>query len=174
MRAAFVTRSNVDDCFEFRGKNSDSSRPIGDKTQRAIVIAIEACWNWAADSVEDGRQLLSENHRPLAKLKRASTRPQRSTGVRVVLSDQPQCRRGRHHLAASTAALGRTRTEFSIKYLHIRALGIIRYAATYECANGDITASRMSFTLLRENTLVFELAATHFFVRTAHRRANHH
>ena len=36
---------------------------------------MKACWNWAADSVEDGGGLIEEDHRPLAKLPRGFVAP---------------------------------------------------------------------------------------------------
>jgi integrase len=48
-----------------------TGKPLGDKSLRAIVIALKACWNWAAESLEDGGGgILPPNHQPLKKVSR--------------------------------------------------------------------------------------------------------
>jgi hypothetical protein len=49
--------------------------PLGDKGLRHIVIAVKVCWNWAADSIEDGGGLLAADCRPLRKLQRGFVKP---------------------------------------------------------------------------------------------------
>jgi hypothetical protein len=73
IRAASVTRQHVDDYLDHRRQSPclRTGLPLGDKSLRAIVIAVKACWNWAANPVEDdGGGLLLDDHRPLRKLPR--------------------------------------------------------------------------------------------------------
>jgi integrase len=73
LRAHAITRQHVEEYLEYRGHTlcKQTGKPLGDKARRAIVIAVKACWNWAANTIEDGGGgLLSEDHRPLKKLPR--------------------------------------------------------------------------------------------------------
>jgi hypothetical protein len=76
LRASLLTRGHVEDYLQFRTSETTSSDPIADKTRRAIVIALKACWNWVATAVDDGGGgLLPDEHRPLAKLSRGHVAP---------------------------------------------------------------------------------------------------
>jgi len=78
LRSAVFMRRHVEQ-YLYHRKNTPSKKtgkPVGDKSLRAIVVAVKACWNWAADSVEDGGGgLFDEDHRPLAKLPRGYVAP---------------------------------------------------------------------------------------------------
>jgi integrase len=78
LRATVITRAHVEQYLQHRRENPSehTGRPLGDKGQRAIVIAVKACWNWAADeTIDGGGGLLPPEHRPLAKLSRGFVAP---------------------------------------------------------------------------------------------------
>ncbi len=78
LRARMVTRSHVEAYLHHRRTtpSDKTGKPLGDKGLRHIVIAVKACWNWAADSVEDGGGgLLPDEPRPLRKLPRGFVKP---------------------------------------------------------------------------------------------------
>jgi hypothetical protein len=76
IRTSLISRRHVEDYLLARAAPSTPRGPIGDKTRRAIVIALKACWNWAADDLEDGGGgYFEEEHRPQAKLGRGLVSP---------------------------------------------------------------------------------------------------
>jgi hypothetical protein len=78
LRARIVTRSHVEAYLHHRRTtpSAKTGKPLGDKGLRHIVIAVKACWNWAADSAEDGGGgLLPDEPRPLRKLPRGFVQP---------------------------------------------------------------------------------------------------
>lgn len=78
LRATVITRAHVEQYLQHRctTPSQHTGRPLGDKGRRAIVIALKACWNWAACSVADsGAGLLPADHFPLAKLARGCVAP---------------------------------------------------------------------------------------------------
>lgn len=78
LRATCLMRSHLEQYLEHRSTtpSNQTGRPLGDKSLRAIVISCKACWNWAAESREDGGGgFLAEDHRPLAKLPRGYVAP---------------------------------------------------------------------------------------------------
>lgn len=73
LRAHIINRQHAEEYLDHRRTTpcKRTGEPLGDKSQRAIVIALKACWNWAAGSLEDnGGGLLPPNHQPLKKLSR--------------------------------------------------------------------------------------------------------
>jgi integrase len=79
LRATVITRAHVEQYLDYRRRtpSKQTGRPPGDHSLRGIVIALKACWNWAADNAADGGGgIFSPQHRPLAKLSRGSIAPQ--------------------------------------------------------------------------------------------------
>jgi len=78
LRAKVVKRIHVEAYLQHRRitPSKKTGNPLGDKGLRAIVVALKATWNWAADEVEDsGGGLLPPDHRPLRKLPRGYVQP---------------------------------------------------------------------------------------------------
>ncbi len=78
LRATVVNRRHVEQYLDHRRiePSERTGRPLSDKALRAIVVALKACWNWAADSIEDGGGgFFEDSHRPLAKLSRGYVAP---------------------------------------------------------------------------------------------------
>jgi len=78
LRGTVLARGHVDQYLDHRRSmpSRQTGKPLGDKARRAVVIAIKACWNWAANTADDGGGgLLPEDHRPLAKLPRGYIQP---------------------------------------------------------------------------------------------------
>jgi len=78
LRATDLKRRHVEQYLQHRATtpSKKTGKPVGDKSLRHIAVALKACWNWAADSIEDGGGgLLPEDHRPLAKLPRGYVSP---------------------------------------------------------------------------------------------------
>ena len=73
-----MSRSHVEQYLQHRREtpSEKTGQPVGDKMLRGIVVAIKACWNWAADEpVDGGGGLLLLGHRPLQKLPRGYVAP---------------------------------------------------------------------------------------------------
>jgi integrase len=93
LRATVITRPHVEQHIQQRATNpsAHTGRPLGDKGQRAIVVAIKACWNWAANTIEDGGGgLLPEDLRPLAKLSRGYVAPKDLTESNLPTDEEIQ------------------------------------------------------------------------------------
>jgi integrase len=89
LRATLLSRGHVEDYLAARTLDSAATEPISDKTRRAIVIAVKACWNWAADSTSDGGGgYLPDSHRPLAKLSRGFVAPKDLTEADLPSEDE--------------------------------------------------------------------------------------
>ncbi len=81
LRASLITRRHVEDYIAFR-TSQECQRPLGDKAVRAVIIALKATWNWAADSTEDGGGgFFPAEHRPLARMSRGFVQPKDLTEV---------------------------------------------------------------------------------------------
>ena len=72
LRATVVSRGHVEEYLTSRRTQPSerTGRPLSDKGIRAVISSwLKACWNWAADSVEDGGGgFFEDSHRPFAKL----------------------------------------------------------------------------------------------------------
>jgi integrase len=78
LRAKIITRAHVEAYLQFKRNTptAKTGRPLGEQALRHIVIAVKACWNWAADAVQDGGGgLLPADQRPLSKLPRGFVQP---------------------------------------------------------------------------------------------------
>lgn len=78
LRARSITRAHVEAYLHYRRTTSSkmTGKPLGDKGLRHIVVAVKACWNWAASSIDDGGGgLLPDEPRPLSKLPRGFVQP---------------------------------------------------------------------------------------------------
>jgi len=78
LRGTILSREHVEQYLHHRRTIpcKKTGRPLGDKAIRGTVIALKACWNWAANTGEDdGGGLLPEDHRPLTKLSRGFVAP---------------------------------------------------------------------------------------------------
>ena len=78
LRATVITRSHVEAYLHLRRTtpSDKTGKPIGDKALRHIIVAVKACWNWAADSTDDGGGgILPGDPRPLRKLPRGFVQP---------------------------------------------------------------------------------------------------
>lgn len=91
LRAEQLSRAHVEQYLHHCSSNDrdTTGRPLGDKSLRAIVIAVKACWNWAADSKKDGGGgLLDEEERPLSRLPRGYVAPKDLTEADLLTDDE--------------------------------------------------------------------------------------
>ena len=78
MPADLITRKHLEEYLQVveTTPSTRTGRPPGPVALRAIVVAVKATWNWAADTEEDGGGgLLPEDRRPLAKVQRPFVPP---------------------------------------------------------------------------------------------------
>ncbi len=94
LRATVVSRGHVEEYLSLRRTepSKKTGRPLSDKAIRAIIIALKACWNWAAESVEDGGGgFFEDSHRPLSKLSRGYVAPKDLSEADLPTLEEIEC-----------------------------------------------------------------------------------
>lgn len=94
LRATVVSRGHVEEYLTSRRTQPSerTGRPLSDKGIRAVIVALKACWNWAADSVEDGGGgFFEDSHRPFAKLSRGYVAPKDLSEADLPTPEEIEC-----------------------------------------------------------------------------------